>query len=139
MPHQPKSIVFDSWAIIAYLEDEPAGKKVADVISEANEHQTMLLMSVVNASEVWYILARGTSKNEADKALDDLISLGIRFIDADWNLAHRAARFKGKHTMSLADAFAAALAQQEKGAVLLTGDKEFTQVEREVKIMWVGN
>jgi predicted nucleic acid-binding protein len=41
--------------------------------------------------------------------------------------------------MSLADAFAAALAQQEKDAVLLTGDREFSQVEQEVKIMWVGN
>ena len=35
MPKKPKSIVLDSWAIIAYLEDEPAGEKVADIIVDA--------------------------------------------------------------------------------------------------------
>jgi len=38
--------------------------------------------------------------------------------------------------MSYADCFAAALARQRK-AELVTGDKEFREVEKEVKILWV--
>jgi hypothetical protein len=36
--------------------------------------------------------------------------------------------------MSFADCFAAALAVQYKGSVLVTGEKEFRQVEESVKI-----
>jgi predicted nucleic acid-binding protein len=38
--------------------------------------------------------------------------------------------------MSYADAFAAALAEQEK-AILLTGDPDFKQVEKAIKIEWL--
>jgi predicted nucleic acid-binding protein len=38
--------------------------------------------------------------------------------------------------MSLADCFAAALAQQ-KGAAVYTGDPEFKAVEGEVKVVWL--
>jgi predicted nucleic acid-binding protein len=38
--------------------------------------------------------------------------------------------------MSYADCFAAALTKQKNG-VLLTGDPEFKQVEREVSINWL--
>lgn len=34
MPRRPKAIVLDSWAVIAYLEAEPAAEKVADHIAE---------------------------------------------------------------------------------------------------------
>lgn len=136
MARRPKAIVLDSWAVLAYLEDEDAGPQVADIIASAHEHGIPLLMSVVNAGEVWYIIAREVSETEADKAIDELRSLGIEFVDADWRLARGAGTFKAKHRMSYADCFAAALAKEHK-AELVTGDKEFKQVESEVKISWV--
>jgi len=39
--------------------------------------------------------------------------------------------------MSYADCFAAALAKLHK-AELVTGDKDFKQVESEIKILWIG-
>jgi ribonuclease VapC len=47
-----------------------------------------------------------------------------------------AADFKSRFNLSLADAFAAALAKQYK-AELVTGDPEFNAVEKEVKIRWL--
>ena len=67
MSRKPKAYVLDSWAVLAYLEDESSGQKVADLIGDAHEHGIPLLMSVVNAGEVWYILAREVSEAEADK------------------------------------------------------------------------
>jgi ribonuclease VapC len=136
MAHKPKAIVFDSWSIIAYLEDEPAGQQVADLIAEAHENSTPLMMTVINAGEVWYILAREDSIAGAEQSIAELRSLGIEFVEADWKLTRAAAGFKAKHKMSYADCFAAALAKEHK-AELVTGDPEFKQVEGEVKILWL--
>ncbi len=38
--------------------------------------------------------------------------------------------------MSYADAFAAGLAEMKK-ALLVTGDKEFKQIEEKIKIVWL--
>jgi ribonuclease VapC len=136
MRRNPKAIVLDSWAVIAYLEGEPAAEKIADVIADAHDDHVPLFMSVVNASEVWYIIARETSVSDAESSIDELRRLGVAFVDADWTLAHEAGGFKSKHKMSFADCFAAALAKQKK-AVLLTGDPEFKQVEKDVLITWL--
>jgi uncharacterized protein len=136
MPKKPRAIVLDSWAVIAYLEDEDAGAKVADLISDAHEEQISLLMTVVNAGEVWYIVARQTSAADADASIKQLRDLGIEFVDADWSLAKDAGYFKSKNKMSFADAFAAALAKQRK-AHLVTGDPEFRQIEKEITISWL--
>lgn len=132
---KPKAIVLDSWAVMAYLEDEPSAEKIADIIADAHDNNTPLLMTVVNLGEVWYIVAREASEAEAERCAKELRQLGISFVDVDWILTQQAARFKSQHRMSFADCFAAALAKQKK-AQLVTGDKEFKQVEGEISIVW---
>jgi predicted nucleic acid-binding protein len=122
--------------VIAYLEDEAAAEKVADIIADAHEEDIPLLMSVVNAGEVWYIVAREASASDADASVKQLRDLGIEFIYADWELAKGAAYFKSRNKMSFADCFAAALAKLRK-AHLITGDPEFKQIESEVSIEWL--
>ena len=136
MARKPKSLVFDAWSILAYLKDEPAGEKVEALIADAQENDTPLAMSILNVAEVWYAVARRATDEVADRAVLELRQLGIEFVDAGWELAREAARFKSKHKMSLADCFAAALAKQNK-ADLVTGDSEFKQVEHELKIAWL--
>lgn len=136
MPRKPRAIVFDAWAIMSYLGGEPSAEKVADIMADAHEEDIPLLMTVVNAGEVWYILAREVSVAEADSSIRQLRQLGISLVEADWGLAHEAAGFKSKYKMSFADCFAAALAKEKK-ALLLTGDREFKQVETHVTIEWL--
>jgi predicted nucleic acid-binding protein len=136
MARKPKVVVLDSWATIAYLEDEASAERVADIIADAHEEEIPLLMSVVNAGEVWYIIARESSVADADASINQLRDLGIEFVDADWNLAKDAGYFKSKNKMSFANCFAAALARQRK-AHLATGDPEFKQVESEIAINWL--
>jgi predicted nucleic acid-binding protein len=136
MVRKPKVVVLDSWATIAYLADEASAERVADIIADAHEEEIPLLMSVVNAGEVWCIIARQSSVADADASINQLRDLGIEFVDADWNLAKDAGYFKSKNKMSFADCFAAALAKQRK-AHLATGDREFKQVESEIAISWL--
>lgn len=136
MARKPRAVVLDSWAIMSYLGGEPSAEKVADILADAHEEQVPLLMSVVNAGEVWYILAREVSIAEADSSIRQLRQLGIKFVDADWDLTREAAGFKSKHKMSYADCFAAALARQ-KTADLITGDREFKQVQKDISLIWL--
>ena len=136
MARKPKALVLDSWAVLAYLGDEASSQEVADLIAGAHENRIPMYMSSINAGEVWYILAREISETEADKAVADLVRLGIELIDTSWPLTRIAAGFKAHHRMSYADCFAAALAKDRK-ADLVTGDKEFKQIEGEIGIHWL--
>lgn len=136
MARKPKAVVLDSWAVLAYLEDESSGPAVADLISESQVSGYPLYLSVVNAGEVWYILAREVSEAEADNAIANLQQLGIQFVEVTWPVTRIAASFKVKGKMSYADCFAAALAKEKK-AELLTGDNEFKQVEDEIAVRWI--
>lgn len=136
MAKKPRAIVLDSWAVMAYLEDEPSAERVADIIADAIEEGTPLEMTVMNLGEVWYIIAREASEAEAQRSVVELRQLGIDIVDADWSLTREAAGFKSKHKMSYADCFAAALAKQRK-AHLVTGDPEFAQVEQEIQVIWL--
>ncbi len=40
MPRKPRALVLETWAVIAYLEDEPSGVQIADLIASAHEEGT---------------------------------------------------------------------------------------------------
>ncbi len=134
--NKPKVIVFDSWPVMAYLQGETAAKHVIEIIADAHANGDALLMSVVNAGEVWYSIAKRADNDRADEASDLIRTLGIKFIDVDWETTKIAAAYKVKGGISYADTFAAALAKQQK-ATLFTGDQEFKQLEKEIEIVWL--
>ncbi len=131
-----KPWVFDSWALMAFLEDERAASEVEDLIAQAHSAESPLLTTTVNLGEVWYSAARARSEAHADKAVAEITRLGFAAVEADWELARQAAVFKAKYRLAYADCFAAALAQLKKCEVV-TGDPEFKQLEGEVKVYWL--
>jgi len=136
MTKKAKAYVLDTWAVIAYLEDEPSASQIADLIATAHEEAIPVYMTVVNVGEVWYTIAREVSEADANGSIKELRDLRIQFVDADWELTQEAARFKSQNKMSYADCYAAALAKNYK-ADLVTGDREFKAVEKVVSIQWV--
>lgn len=136
MARKARNLVLDSWAVLSYFEDEPAGREVARILAMMHAEGIPVSMSVINVGEVWYILAREVSEEEADQSVLELRQLGVEFVEADWKLVREAASFKSKGRMSYADCFAAALAKMTS-AELVTGDPEFRQVEPLVKIHWL--
>ncbi|MEK7764956.1 MAG: type II toxin-antitoxin system VapC family toxin, partial [bacterium] len=110
--------VLDSFAVIAYLENERGADQVAELMKKARDAQDPLLMSVVNWGEVYYTTVRAAGKAAADEAMTKLDTLPIDIVPVDRQLAHAAAEFKAGHKMSYADCFAAALARQRTAAVV---------------------
>ena len=111
-----RNIVFDSWPVMAYLQGEPPVKRIIEIIAEAHDRGDALLMSVVNAGEVWYTIAQRGGTYAADGAIDLVRSLGVEFIDVDWATTQIAAGYKARGGISYADCFAAALAKHNKAA-----------------------
>ena len=128
--------VLDSYALIAFFEDEPGAETVEALILKAEENSVELAMSVVNLGEVWYSIARRTSSSVADEYLAEIQGMAIEVMDVNWELTRLAAEYKSKGKISYADCFAAALATRYKAA-LITGDKEFKTLEDEIKIEWI--
>jgi ribonuclease VapC len=128
--------VLDSYALMAFFEDEPGADYVRGLILKAEEDNLKLLMCVVNLGEVWYSIARTNSAETADQYIREVEGMAIDIVDADWQLTRQAAAFKATGNISYGDCFAAALAKNRK-AELVTGDKEFKTLEGEIKIAWV--
>ena len=114
--------VFDSYAIIAMLEEEPGGEKVTNIIKESSDNGNRLLLSIINLGEVYYITRRSVGKLHADAVIHKIDTLPIEVIPADRRLTLLAAELKSSKKMSYADCFAAALAKMY-GADLVTGDR----------------
>jgi len=131
-----QACVLDSWAILAFLQDEPAAGQVEAVLAESQESIRPAVIIVVNLGEVWYQVARKSSEKKADETVNELEKAGLRVEEIDWELARLAAGFKARHRLAYADCFAAALAKRE-GAEVLTGDPEFRQLEKEIKVRWL--
>jgi predicted nucleic acid-binding protein len=77
-----------------------------------------------------------TPPGGATRYLQTSLGLPIEFHPATRELADVAAGFKARFRLSLADAFAAALAMEMK-AELVTGDPEYKALEKELKIGWL--
>lgn len=128
--------VLDSYGVLTFLEGEVGADAVAEMLKHARDREKPLLMSVVNWGEVFYITRRTAGEDAAEAVIRTLETLPIEVVSVEKDLARLAAEFKSTRKMSYADCFAAALAKS-RNAELVTGDKEFREVEREIRIRWI--
>jgi ribonuclease VapC len=128
--------VLDSFALLAYLNDEPGQERVVELLTQAQEGKCRLLFCTITLGEILYIVERwrGLAKAQQIQAL--LESLPIEEAPADRGLVLDAAHIKASHPISYADAFVAALALRESAPVL-TGDPEFESVQGLIQLEWL--
>ncbi len=129
-------VALDSHALLKLLRDEPGAETVSRLLEKAGEHDQPVHMTEVNYAEVQYIVRRKDGAAVWTSLAGELRAAPIEFHPATRPLADIAADFKARFKMSLADAFAAALAK-EMEAELVTGDPEFKALEKEIKIRWL--
>jgi ribonuclease VapC len=128
--------VLDSFALIAYFRDEPGAEAVENLLVTAGKKDSPLHMTDVNYADVKYSIVKKDGVEAWREAAKILQGLPIDFHSTNRALADAAADFKARFRMSLADAFAAALAK-EKRSELVTGDPDFKALEKEVKVVWL--
>jgi predicted nucleic acid-binding protein len=128
--------VLDSFALIAYFRDEPGAETMENLLVSAGKKDNPVLMTDVNYAEVKYSILKKDGAEAWGLAAKVLQGLPIDFHSTSRALADAAADFKARFKLSLADAFAAALAK-ERRAELVTGDVEFKPLEKEIKVQWL--
>ena len=131
-----KSAVLDSYAIIAFLEQQPGYREVAALFEECAAKDREVFICVVNWGEVIYHALRSGADQKARLAEEMMHAIPVTVLDANKEITMQAAKFKASNKMSYADCFAAALAMKKR-CELVTGDKEFKLVEKDVKVRWI--
>ena len=134
------TMVLDAHALMVLFNDEPGADEVEKILLKAESGNPRLLMSVINWGEIYYSIMRGASQELADSKAHEIAGMRIELIPVDGRdleLIRQAAVFKATKKMSYADCFAAALAKTQN-AELVTGDREFKVIEKELKkIKWL--
>lgn len=129
------NIVLDTQALLILYMGEKGAEHVANLLKQVLDGKIKGYMNVVNLAELYYILSRKSSKM-ADEKERNIRRFGIKIIpvidDALWK---EAALLKANHSLSLADAFAAATAKILKSKLVTGTDPEFAginniQIER---------
>jgi ribonuclease VapC len=125
-----KRIVFDSYALISYFRKEPGYTTIKEILLKIASNELDAYICSINVGEIYYMICRKVNPAAAEAALQVLKQLPIHIIDAGLALCLQAAAIKAKHSLSYADAFAAAITI-DKRATLITGDKEFEALKKE--------
>jgi predicted nucleic acid-binding protein len=128
--------VLDSYAVLAFLFQEPGYEKVVALFEKAAESDKTLLIAAPNWAEVRYMVERKAGVTQWQDTRAKFFGLPIEVVPVDQELAEMAGELKATKKMSLADCFAAALAKQRR-LDLYTGDPEFKTVEKDVRVFWL--
>lgn len=126
-----KKVVFDSYALIALFRQEPGYELVRDLLVKMANDESEGYINAINLGEVYYMISRKSNTKNADAAITAIKQMPIQIIEPDLKMCLDAAAIKAKHSLSYADAFAAALTTSRK-AVLVTGDEEFESLVGEI-------
>ena len=121
-------IVLDSWALLAYLRDEPAAER----IQRAWLAQGAAICSL-NLGEALYIQIRERGAQDAGAGIESARAR-LAVLDPDWPLIAAAAAIEARGGLSFADAFCLATAER-LGAPLLTGDPEILAVDTALELV----
>lgn len=135
MSEEP-GFVLDSHALLAYFNNEPGGRRVEQILHDAQHGTCGVWLSLINLGEVLYITERERSLQQAHEVLAALQQLPIGIVEADLEAVLAAAHIKATYRLSYADAFAAAAAQK-LNARILTGDPEFESLAELEQVEWL--
>ena len=131
-----KNYVFDSFAMIAFFEDEAGAERVEEALRQLFAKRARAWMSTINWGEVYYCTYREQGPDAAEGVVSRLAEYPIELVDADQSLTLEAAILKGKYRVAYADCFAAALAKRKR-AEIVTGDPEFKKIKENLKLNWI--
>jgi predicted nucleic acid-binding protein len=135
MADQP-AFILDTFALLAYLRDEPAASRIEKLLESAKQGKCRLYLSLINLGEILYITERRGGMTKVHDSLALLRQLPIEVLPADEQAVFAAAHIKANFTVSYADSFAI-VAAQTVGGTIITGDPEFSAVEELVNIEWL--
>ena len=131
-----KSFVLDANALLDLLLNRAGSDHIEKLVTQAAAGEIRVLISLINWGEVYYVIWRNQGLPAAEKVLQHIANLPIHVVNTDSGLTKLAASFRVRHHLSYADGFAAALAAEQQ-ATLVTGDRDFAPLKKDICILWL--
>jgi predicted nucleic acid-binding protein len=128
--------VLDSFALLAFFQNEPGRRRVEALIDSHLGGVDRLSVTVVNLGETLYRLEFRHGRPASRSALMAIDQWGLDIVEVDRELALQASYIKASRRMGYLDAFVVALARRLE-ATVVTGDPDFHTVEDLVPIDWL--
>jgi predicted nucleic acid-binding protein len=129
---KPKVYVFDTSALLTYIEDEDGADEVDDLLAKAETSAIQAHVCFISLTEVFYITLRERDEATAQRRLDLIKSLAVTIHESHDMLNVLAGRLKAEYRISLADAYVGALCQNVNG-VLVHKDPEFNALRTVIR------
>ena len=131
-----RSYVFDASPLLAFLQNKTGATRVSQLLNEAIEGRCEIFISAANYGEVYSGVLRTHGQDRARAVTSAVHPLPINVADATRQRALAAAEVKVKYKRYFSDSFAAALAIDQKAA-LVTSDSDFRRVGHSIPIVWL--
>lgn len=131
-----KNILFDSYAILKFYQDEPGADKVEKLLISSHKKLLLAYISEINLGEVYYQMIRRLGLESAKNFLEQFFELPVQIISPSSEIILSASEIKAEYAISYADCFAVATAIKFSASII-TGDPEFKKVQHLIKIEWV--
>jgi predicted nucleic acid-binding protein len=128
--------VLDANAVLDLADSGPGARRVNQLLDDALQHRTDVLVSVLNWGEVYYCLWQRRGEEKARKVIASLSMLPFHLVPLDLLQSLKAGEIKARHNIPYVDCVAAALATLHR-AVLVTSDRDFEKLGRHAKILWI--
>ena len=132
--------VFDSCAVIAFLDNEIGDDNVEGIIRRAITNDCVIYINKLNLLEIYYGVYRDDGKEKAEATLARILNLPLKVIDKlDDDVFKEAGRLKAKYKISLADSIALAEAKIREAQLVTCDHHEFDIIDKdgEVKFHWI--
>jgi len=133
-------LVVDAWPVLEWFyKRSPVVNRFTNMLESASRGEIHLCMSRLNLGEVYYSVVKKYDETAAGLLMRHLQALPIEVISVSDSHVDVAARLKGAHNISYADAFGAALSI-ERNAPLVTGDSDFLPLASAniLSLHWLG-
>jgi predicted nucleic acid-binding protein len=116
-------LLLDTSALLTLRDDEPGAARVEEALEQPGRCYACFLSRM----EVLYRVWKDEDERAGRLAYEQLKALPLHWVEASEPLLEQAASIKARNSLSLADAWIAAAAQQV-GATLLHKDPEFRAI-----------
>ena len=128
--------VVDASALISYFKEEQGHEQFAELLAD---EENVFAIHIVNLCEVHYGYYRSDGPARAEEAWEKAISI-LRVLEKiDVSFMKRVGRWKATQSIPLADAFAAATAENDAVPLVTTDHVYFDSIEQSgaLQIEWL--
>jgi len=129
-------LVFDSHALLKFLQWEPGAASVERWLRMAQRRRWVRYLCAINLGEMIYITKRRFGDQQKIAMLAHIQRLKFTILPVPNDLISEAAELKAEYGISYADCFVLACAIRH-AADIVTGDPEFSKVSHLAKIHWI--